>query len=365
MEFYFFFLVIVTIVAMLDITGLSRTTRVHILYVFAFVFTILGAIRFETGSDWEQYYTYFLRNDTWDSFFTDGRVYEYGYIIINYIAKLISDTYAVFLFIFTGIICYLHAKAIKSVTVFPLVALLIWFSYYLGGIFSVRQNVALAVVLVSLIAIIKRQQLIFILLVILATCFHRTALIFLPAYWIFYSTLGWVRILLLSAAAFVIGYTDAIMLLVSQFTDIDIMLLEKFAAYAADPNNNYSYAYSQEERFGATIAKKCFVFILLCLCRNRLAALSPHFKGLVNLSFVAVIITLVFLNIPEIAMRISAYYVVFEVVTLPSLLLLGKNIWQRLLIIVLIIGYCWVKYSYNIFNGEEMYVPFTTVFDVM
>lgn len=169
-------------------------------------FLVLSAIRWERGTDWSPYYEYFISIQSIDLGSNDR--FELGYKYLNYIVNLISDNYTVFLAICALIVYAFQKKAIlnfsflnlkrsinqdvnlKYENEYPMTMLLIIWTLYLGNVFVVRSTIAYIILFFSIIYIRERRLLLFLVFVTIAALFHRSAIIFLPAYYLYHIRLN-------------------------------------------------------------------------------------------------------------------------------------------------------------------------------
>lgn len=151
---------------------------------------LFSVLRHETvGSDTIQYINMFehIANSNinlWELTFGD---IEPGYVLLNYLIGLIDLDSRFFIIVMGVLILFPFVLLIERYSTKP------WLSYYLficlgfynNSMFIYRQFMAIAVLVLALDFILRRKMVCFVLSVLLAVCFHRTAIIFLPLYWIY------------------------------------------------------------------------------------------------------------------------------------------------------------------------------------
>jgi hypothetical protein len=158
-----------------DHAALERSS----LKLIAVLLICMLGLRHEVGSDWESYLKYLdtLRGKAFSEAFT---VNEPGYLILNWLAANVwGSIYTV------NIIC--AALLMWGVDSFsrcqprPQLSLIACFPYLLivVGMGYTRQSVAIGLVMLAIVAVYKNNYWKFIGWVILASLFHKTALIFL------------------------------------------------------------------------------------------------------------------------------------------------------------------------------------------
>lgn len=143
---------------------------------------ILAALRGESvGNDTEEYIGIF---ETYKNTPDADTRYEIGYVWLNKLLSNVSQNSqiviivtSIFIFISYGSFIYKYCKM-------PNLSLFIFFTfgYYAFAISGIRQSLAIAILLFGYKYIIKGNFFKFLICVIIASLFHSTAVLFLPAY---------------------------------------------------------------------------------------------------------------------------------------------------------------------------------------
>lgn len=149
------------------------------------VFACFRGMRWETGTDWNQY-LYVFTTSSWANIFSFGRelgdFMEPGYVLLNVLVKLFGGGYTTFLLVTNLFIlssyAYISLKGGKY-PIFSFVSILLSV-----GFFPVRQNLAVAVLLFSYEFIRERRFCIFLLLVLLASSIHYYSFLFVIMYFL-------------------------------------------------------------------------------------------------------------------------------------------------------------------------------------
>lgn len=150
-----------------------------------FIFTMLFMVffigfRYEVGADWKNYlviYDYFKYIDFKEALF----ISDIAYSILNYISQSLGfeDT------IFVNVICGLLVCIFIYITFLKLkeywVLLLILFPYHIlvVSLNYTRQSVALAILMYAFTFLIEKRILKYIVFILFAALFHKTAILFL------------------------------------------------------------------------------------------------------------------------------------------------------------------------------------------
>lgn len=363
MFFYLTIWCLVALISFFDITTLSLKKKKLIAICIFLLSVVLGSTRNQVGTDWKQYYYLFVDNTSFSDYFEVNTVYETGYMALNYIAHLMSDEYAMLLFLMTVIICVLKYKTFFSLAQYPLVVIMLDFSYNLGNIFSVRQSIAIAIVLFSVLYIVNKKPIHFTITFFIANLFHRTALVFLPAYFLFYKNIKPKKLVICLVTSAVLGFvfSNVFSSFISTLS-ANSFFVEKFIMYSMDANSSYGSTMDSTTRIITSTLKKAVVLILLWGLKKKAEKVYPYYSGLFNLYFVSNFLYLFFVPIsPEIALRIVPYYNIFEYFLLASLIGLSKKWWIKLMILLLLMAYGLLKYVTGINAFYDLFVPYNTI----
>lgn len=156
----------------------KKEQRNLLLYLGAFVILLFQALRWKTGTDWNPYLNEFLNVNRpgWEEDF------ESGYVFLNSAVRHLSDSYTLFLFVECGInICLIIFFLKKMPIDNKIIGLLYFFAI---AIFPIRFTLASNMILCSYTYILHKKLLPFCIIVICASLIHRTAIAFLPMYFI-------------------------------------------------------------------------------------------------------------------------------------------------------------------------------------
>lgn len=153
--------------------------------IFIFFFGLRGFIL----SDWIVYYEYFFNCDFsyllgWPT--TQG-VMEPGFTLLCLLVKTIMPNYSFFVFITTAINTYLLLLFFKGrISNLPLaLAIYICFEGLLISTNFMRNSIAILLFLNSLNSLETRDAKKYFLLIFIAFCFHSSALLYMPLYFVF------------------------------------------------------------------------------------------------------------------------------------------------------------------------------------
>lgn len=151
------------------------------------ILTTISAIRYNVGNDFANYESLFDRVLISPLFTLIGQEhYEIGYILLNKIISLFT-TNSQCIFVVTSIIVnVLIFYAIYRYSKMPLMSIIVYIclNLYTASFNTIRQYIAIGIILLGIKYIIDRKFWKFLLIVILAAIFHKSVLIFLLFYFI-------------------------------------------------------------------------------------------------------------------------------------------------------------------------------------
>ena len=368
---YFTIFLLIFIAGFLDLSDSPDIIRKVVFWLFIVILITLSAIRWKTGTDWPSY-IYFFNNSNTFSQFTDGR-FEFGYGLLNFIAKSISSNYSVFLGLFTLVTVLIKAQALSHwrYNQYFLISFLIYYSYYIGDMFPIRQSLALSVILFSGQYLIDRKLISFLICVYIATLFHTSSFIFFAAYplsFIKLKTKVAVILLILSAIG---GYVLTSLNAFSWLTKIPWLADEaqyKLEAYSAMASNGIdttggSDFVDPKTSFITGLIRKVVVLVPLILFRKKLAEKFDYFNILFNLIIFGAIFYFTLGTLIQVLKRGASYFDFFEVLVLPMLIYISNNKWQRIFIYCMIAVYSFAKLFMVLRYYWDAYVPYNTIFD--
>ena len=207
---------------------------------------------------------------------------ERGFLLLTKLMNSLITNQNLYIGILGCFICYGYYYLIKEYSQ------IVWMScvlFLLGGfnqsLFVLRQYLAIAIVFLSLPFVIRRDLVGFILCVVLAFFFHRTAILFLPVYFL-YGIENKRRFLIYSLAAVVVGR-----LIISVVLNVFLSFYSDLSAYASDEdgaNIKMSVFLAALLLARLVLLRKCYwdkgvnrLFTIVLLCGTAFSILSYGF----------------------------------------------------------------------------------------
>ncbi|SFT48430.1 EpsG family protein [Selenomonas sp. GACV-9] len=358
-----------SITGIFDFFNINCNAKKNILILLAFFIAALGAVRWETGTDWYSYYDFYMGNEELDEYMHNSIYgFEAGYAILNYLVKITFDSYNILLGLISLIIVGLKYETLYKFSPYPLIAVWINFANFNGDIFPVRQHIAIAICLFSVRYIVDREKLKFAFCVLMAMQFHFTAIIFFLAYYLYYKDIGTKKctyLVLLAMLITVTGVFEKILTSVVEYWfDADIRVMVKLAEYTS---SDVTDALADETEYGkmaivVSIARRIVFLPCLYYFKNAISRKFPIYNGLLNLYTFSVVLMIAFTGSMGIMVgRLSIYFFCFESFLLASLALVSYKIKYKLLLWVILFVYCGLKFYWGLSAYPNLFFPFKTI----
>ncbi len=314
------------------------------------LYWLLASLRYVTGFDYRFYEKYFCFTATSDiaGLATFGQI-EPGYRLLNVIVSGPGGDYRVFLFVFHFLFTALVFVWLARYSAIPWMSayLFLTLQYFALGMNFLRQALAGAIILWIYPFLKSRRLLPCFGLILLASCFHRTALIMLP-----------LCILLslrpsklhygLSALAAVSGY-----FLMDPFIKVVVSIVPKYQHYLTEKywqGNSFRYL---------LMPIGCFL-IALPLIRRAMQVKSES-PVLANSMFYALLMQ-VFITKHFILERLSIYVAFFALIALPEAIRAADQRTARLRT-GLLLGGCFLYFLFAASQGFHGVYPFHGIWD--
>lgn len=277
--------------------------------------------------------------------------FEPGWVILNYLVRYIFDDVQ-FLFIITALLTWTFSfKAIydnKKYISVGLSVLILLCTLYNMSFNIVRQILAVSIIMLSIKPMLDNRKWKFILIVLFASSFHYSALIFLPAYWIVDSKTedrGLLKRIFIPLLA--IGFVFLFQPIFSFLTNN----IDAFSAYSL-----YSIEFSGFSI--PAILLKLPVVLLIIINYKKLKAKNNIMHKLSILYIIGLILTLLSSYSPYLN-RVSFFYDVTQVFIVPAIIKAQTNKYEKFLYTYVIVIYYLARFTYfYLFMGDGGTIPY-------
>ncbi|MGV0969250.1 EpsG family protein [Empedobacter sp.] len=352
--------------AFLDKIIAQNFKKAFVFIVCAF-FIFLGGVRWNTGTDWNAYLYGFNALKKYSNI-SEYKFFEWGFSYLNYLIKSLTNSYTIFLLIFTFLKVYFKFKILinKEFINYSLFSLFMYYCYSNGDILSTRQALAVSITFFSTLFLISNNRLKFFSTVFIAFLFHKSAIFFGFAYFIYYKEFS-KKILISSFLSSMIIGLILLQMNVSDFL-INIPIISKISMFQ---DKIEAYSNSGQVTYGAidsttTIIlgylKKVFVILPILLNLN-LFKKNKVMLGLVNILVFGSIIYFILGAVSSEFKRINGFFEIYEILLVPYLIYNIKYIKLRFLLIVLYLVYSFTRMYSGFSMFWDLIDPFYTIFD--
>lgn len=328
--------------------------------VIAFLLLVMqDGLRWETGTDWNPYYRFFLNPNK------DNYLFEIGFIEFAKLSYTISKEYTLFLFLQSLIVNSLILSTLYKFSNYPILSIFIYYCLYTPSMGMSRQFLAIAICIYSIRYLQPLKVLRFISLIIIASLFHKSALIFTLL--IFIRREYKIKIYITaSIIAIVISLSGVIRLIPSEL----ILLLEGGEEGHLTHYFESGYGQNSTSLFNIIVSiLRRSIFIGLGIWKyNYIKNKIRNFHIFFNIYFISYVIYIIFSGSPLqiFVSRLNLYFYFSEALIIPYLLICFKN-YSKIIYLLVAIIYCGIFLikSFNTYNRpgyDNIFIPYKGIF---
>lgn len=343
----------------IDAGNKSFYARVFSLFILAFL--LLGGLRWDTGTDWDQYLNAFYGTKTlYDIFEIHNFEFETGFLLLNWFSHLIADNYTACLMVQAIIIFILLKYALEQQSIYPILSLLIYYSMSLAGIFFVRQTIAMTMLLFATKYIFERDKKKFIIWVLIAMMFHRTSVFYLIAYWCYNWRIGWAKMCVMFVFSIFAGLMLAkIVLTLLGSLDLGIVSLKINAYMKSGEDDNYTI-YSTMGTIIRAAFNRCVLFFMYWLFLKNTRKVNPMINCLININIIGACMYFALAPIALSLARVTAYFDIVQILIIPYFFF-HRKLGERALIFTIVILYSMLRLYVALTSYTDAYIPYKSV----
>jgi hypothetical protein len=252
------------------IKGVKTIHKKYAMLFIIVLFTLFRGLRWEVGSDWQQFHDYFYMVEFGNLLELKrggGGLLEPGYALLNLFVNFICKDYTAFLIVLNLIILVIFYNCAwkyfpeNPVNVFVCILLMDIF-------FPLRFNLASSVVLFSYRYVLTREFVKFAIIIAIAASIHFTSLLVLPVYFLLnrkFSARLLISIFCISVyvslfSLFLTEIIEVVINIASFFTGADYTLLIRMANYTT-----FETYETTEKSFQTLFLMFARSFCLMCL----------------------------------------------------------------------------------------------------
>lgn len=325
----------------------SKKYTQYLFFIWCIILIFVAGFRFDTA-DYKEYVNLFnwtpdiidtIINNKWEFFIFTRE--EIGYLLLNSLVKLFTDE-SEFLFLSVATISiFLYYKSIKTYAIYPLVSLLIYFSfiYCVKELAQIRQGIAMAFFVYSLRYLINSNFKKYIICIWLAGCFHLSIWAMIFVYPLRKIKINTINIFVFFMISLLIGLFDiANNIIINLFSNFEIMqriLVYLNSVYLSDSNLYRLYKY-------------LIVFLFLGIFNKSLRKKYRYYDIMMVIFGYGLFIMTIWSAYPFFGERFAAPCWISLIYLLPTIMLLLNNKIYKIIVLLLIIGLVINSYISNL-----------------
>jgi hypothetical protein len=352
---YILAIFLLSIFAFLEVFNKEITEKNKYLFAFiCYAFLVFhDGLRWETGSDWIPYNTFF--EGLTISYDLNDDEFDIGYVLFNYIIRIFTDSYTVFLVIYASVFYAVFFTSIFKLSKSPFVSLLLFYMITVPYLGMNRQFLAMAIFIVGLVFLTKGKKLYFFLIVLFSLLFHKTVLFGLLALFVNKRISNKILLSMLVVVILIslTGIVNELSLGAFVFLGEDVEKKMDFYTLNADDISLFSTALA--------FARKFMWIAVLMFFNKKIEDKPPYYYMFFNLYFIGSLIYILFNGtiFQIFVSRALLYYNLMEIFLIPYVLTLLKPNYGKLVVMFVLVAYCYI----NIEKGFSNYGPDTDYFE--
>lgn len=295
----------------------KRGKRKWYIWTAGVMLVIVGGFRFFVGADYpiynqlffdfSQYTTY---TDMLDKalFFNSSEQIEWIFVLLNKIIHDVGMPFYIVTFVMAVITISLKLSTIYENVAYPAFAVLLYFMpvFFFEDSGQMRQGVGIAICVFSFRYIKSRNLPMFLLMIYLALGFHKTSIVFLPAYWIVKVPMNAWRIFLAIAISIILSPFEVYRIGGNIFEAI--MPEDISGGYAGYLNDS---TYGQVLGAGLTDIVKIFFIVIIILYDKEACEKVWYYEYMRNLGVFGFCLFYLFRSNTIFAVRLPGVYMYF------------------------------------------------------
>jgi hypothetical protein len=358
MSIYVTTIIILLIFSYIEISGIGSTKKRAMLFVVFLILVAQIGLRWETGTDWTPYRDHFEQEHTWETVLLNVLVgFELGYGIFVWIVHSLSENYTTFLLIHAIIFYILIFKSTNQLSIYPMLALLLFYAVMMGFTGSNRQLLALAICLYSLKYVINEKLMPFLLCVFVAMLFHTSALFF-AIYYFLNRDLKKQTIFALLAVSIALGFSSFPSSAFESMAGIFGETLRFKADFYLDDSNR-----GPDDLTAFGLGRRIMVIFIGLFLYKPIIKRVPTFRIFVNGYLVGLVLYFMFAqSLLVLVSRGSLYFSVMEVFILASAPVVLKGVLSKRIALGALFLYSIIAFYASIGTYPDLFVPYKGIF---
>lgn len=323
-----------------------KTKKYYLVITFIPLFLVSGWRADNVGTDTYNYLLGFrsIRDVSPSSMFEIVR-WEYGYVLLNKVSSILSNNEQIILvstsfLVLSGVMYFIY---INSENIVFSVFLYISLYLYLFSFNGIRQAIAMSILVMGFHLIMERKFFRYLIVVLMATLFHETAILMLSLYFIYYFKFNMKNVLVVS------------FIFVLSFISIELII-----SYILSFTRSLSYIDTTAivERSGILfplINFSIFVFMLYIKITNHIK--DPILDLFLFIAILGFFGSLLSIKVYKL-LRLNYYFMIYYIVSIPYSLKLIRSKRLKLIMSYLVIAISSVYLIARLTSGWHGIIPY-------
>lgn len=313
---------------------------------------IFAGLRYWVGADYPAYnniFKYYGEFETYDevfrkALFQESRIeLEWIWVLLGKIFFDFGIQFHFFVLLIAVISVSLKYVAFEQAVVYPALSMALYLfpNYFSGDMGQMRQAAAMGILLFSFIYIKKRNLWMYLLMMYLAMGFHKSAVVFLPAYWLATINLNATRMLVILLVCVILSPFQVYNYFEFFTTVAPDDVAAGFSDYAMMEQDNSRVQFTD-------LLSVMYMFFMVSFDKEACRKI-PYYEYMRNIGFFGICFFYIFRMSPIFSSRLTAIYLVYMVMVLPNIVAAISNInYRRYLHFVLV---CFAVFYYIIYTN--------------
>lgn len=359
--FYLIIFCIIALFSILEILNLEKDTSKLFSIIIIVILLLIAGLRYETGVDWRAYSSTFESsvpiNEITSSLGRDliFSSPDYGYCLLMSIVKYFGGSIQTVFFIVSFITYFFLYKSIDFFSNGKTTSLFVYFSvvFFVLDMSGLRQSLALSIFFYSIKYIYSKSFFKFIFLVLLAGSFHWSAYLLIFLYFIIrrnFSSRSLIIFFCTSLMIYVLKISWLI-IIIEKISPLlgDLALATKLLFYSTYVSSTLSREFSLN-----TVMNILFYVLTFCLLmfyRRDLEKSNKYFNIFLNIYICQIFTFFCMFEFIEMSERLRLYFMISNVIVLPSLVYLFYSKTERILIFAYVVSFSFFSCRPYILNA--------------
>ena len=327
-----YYLILFVLVIFSLIEAVNENKKVSGLWLFLVgVFLMLFAGFRTVGVDVDEYKNYYEISKDVTALFNLG--VEPAYAYLNYLFKTANIPISILFLFIAAIAISVKMLYIRRYSPYIFISIIIYYTtlFIIKEMGQIRHGVAIAFVLIAFGLMAENRNKLALMFIAVAFTFHYSAFCVLPAFFIVKPRINsaWIiAILLLLFPIVLMDLKPLFVQVISLIPNTDIRTKGEF--YINSP------LFGNKIGINSSLILRVIVVSVMLFYRKVLEQKMSYFNAILNLYFMGLCYYITLSSVEEFAARASVYFRSLEIIILPSFVLLGKTLGERLLILLLL-----------------------------